>query len=148
MYKKKHVIPRVLQGSSLDSIRVFYRLLDFALNSIGNKGTILVKATRMRKPNEEYHQMSATLCQCILTLLGMDDPSTMFGFIHIFLYFIHISLLLIFLLDTELSKEDLILLKVKFTKLRQISYTKSYFTNQTLHSAGYITFMQNWQIPK
>lgn len=148
MYKKKHVIPRVLQGSSLDSIRVFYRLLDFALNSIGNKGTILVKATRMRKPNEEYHQMSATLCQCILTLLGMDDASTMFGFIHIFLYFIHISLLLIFLLDTELSKEDLILLKVKFTKLRQISYTKSYFTNQTLHSAGYITFMQNWQIPK
>lgn len=102
----------------------------------------------MRKPNEEYHQMSATLCQCILTLLGMDDASTMFGFIHIFLYFIHISLLLIFLLDTELSKEDLILLKVKFTKLRQISYTKSYFTNQTLHSAGYITFMQNWQIPK
>lgn len=148
MYKKKHVIPRVLQGSSLDSIRVFYRLLDFALNSIGNKGTILVKATRMRKPNEEYHQMSATLCQCILTLLGMDDASTMFGFIHIFLYFIHISLLLIFLLDTELSKEDLILLKVKFTKLRQISYTKSYFTYQTLHSAGYITFMQNWQIPK
>lgn len=148
MYKKKHVIPRVLQGSSLDSIRVFYRLLDFALNSIGNKSTILVKATRMRKPNEEYHQMSATLCQCILTLLGMDDASTMFGFIHIFLYFIHISLLLIFLLDTELSKEDLILLKVKFTKLRQISYTKSYFTNQTLHSAGYITFMQNWQIPK
>lgn len=69
----------------------------------------------MRKPNEEYHQMSATLGQCILTLMGMDDATTMFGFIHIFLYFIHISLLLIFFLDTELSKDVLILVKVKFT---------------------------------
>lgn len=128
LYKKKHVIPRVLQGSPLDSIRFFYRLLDFALNSIVNKGTILVKATRMRKPNEEYHQMSATLGQCILTLLGMDDASTMFGFIHIF-YILFISLYFyFFFLDTELSKDVLILVKVKFIIKQQISY----FRNQIL----------------
>lgn len=70
----------------------------------------------MRKTNEEYHRMSATLCQCILTLMGMDDASTMFDFnTDFFLYFIHTALLLIFFLDTELSKDVLILVKVKFT---------------------------------
>lgn len=89
--------------------------MDFALNSLGNKGTILVKATQVRKPNEEYHQMSATLGQCILTLMGMDDASTMFGLIHIF-YILFISLYFYFFsLYIELSKDVLILVKVKFT---------------------------------
>lgn len=76
--------------------------------------------------------MSATLGQCILTLMGKDDASAMFGFIHIFLYFIHISLLLSFFLDTELSKDVLILVKVKLTIKEQNSYTRRNFTSQIL----------------
>lgn len=66
----------------------------------------------------------------------MDDAITMFGFIHIFfIFYSYLYTSNFFFLDTELSKEDLMLLKVKFTMLLQIN-TKSYFTNQTLHSAG------------
>lgn len=76
--------------------------------------------------------MSATLGQCILTLMGMDDASTMFGFIHIF-YILFISLYFyLFFLDTELSKAVLILVKVKLTIKQQNSYTRRNFTSQIL----------------
>lgn len=76
--------------------------------------------------------MSATLGQCILTLMGMDDASTMFGFIQFF-YILFISLYFyLFFLDTELSKDVLILVKVKLTIKQQNSYTRRNFTSQIL----------------
>lgn len=61
--------------------------------------------------------------------MGMDDASTMFGFIHIF-YILFISLYFyLFFLDTELSKDVLILVKVKLTIKQQNSYTRRNFTS-------------------